>query len=774
MAQSTVDFLMSQGETYEDALKLYESTMGEADKYSAMSAEEQEKYLDDKYTDETTRKLAESYLNDYAKQNEALELNELAYQQAILDYRVKAAKQELDSWKNIISLLEGFDKWFNYDQMQEVLDLDKDIFQSTFELAINSAISEQALSDSLNNTNQQIALARARQQEALVGTESWKKTIQNDYSKYLQIDTEGNLIKTKGYTDLYDQAANKNLSDAEREALQAQIETIDGVAEAYINNYKNAKDYKKKEIELLKEVKEQIKETYEVAGELEDSYLKILQENDNKELENFKSTIDKKKEALDDYLSAVQDSIDQERKMRELADQEEDLRQKERKLSILQMDTSGLYAGDIASLQNEIATDRQSLEDAHTDQYVSNLELEIQKQQESYDADIVAWEEYLNWKKETMTLYNEEISALMAMSTEEQVAWYQVNSQEYQTMTNSNKEAARLAFEDTVTNGVAAYNIVKTEGLDPYIEALKAMSDETIPTVDEATKTYADNALVKFGDEESGLIGAAQTLNEKLSAQAKTLEDKLVNAWKSAQTAAENYAAKLEELGINYTLNPEVNTGELKETEYTEHMGMQSYVGKFANTYRFDEDEEKLDTVGAKITSVIGESNASDIIGVCERDGKTYINLENAPGYWYKVNENEMSKETQKNLSEVLEWAKAQGKKGAKVTNGHWEAFKTGGYVDYTGPAWVDGTPTKPEAFLSAADTARFEELKVALQGYKGISRELNNEPSQVTYEININVDELGEDYTVADLREEIENEIYKISTQNKITKVKR
>lgn len=28
-----------------------------------------------------------------------------------------------------------------------------------------------------------------------------------------------------------------------------------------------------------------------------------------------------------------------------------------------------------------------------------------------------------------------------------------------------------------------------------------------------------------------------------------------------------------------------------------------------------------------------------------------------------------------------------------------------GGLVDYTGLAWVDGTPTKPEAFLSASDT---------------------------------------------------------------------
>ena len=31
--------------------------------------------------------------------------------------------------------------------------------------------------------------------------------------------------------------------------------------------------------------------------------------------------------------------------------------------------------------------------------------------------------------------------------------------------------------------------------------------------------------------------------------------------------------------------------------------------------------------------------------------------------------------------------------------------YLKGGLVDYTGPAWVDGTKSKPEAFLSAKDT---------------------------------------------------------------------
>ncbi len=38
-------------------------------------------------------------------------------------------------------------------------------------------------------------------------------------------------------------------------------------------------------------------------------------------------------------------------------------------------------------------------------------------------------------------------------------------------------------------------------------------------------------------------------------------------------------------------------------------------------------------------------------------------------------------------------------------------AFASGGLVDYTGPAWVDGTKRNPEAFLSATDTALIQRL---------------------------------------------------------------
>lgn len=45
--------------------------------------------------------------------------------------------------------------------------------------------------------------------------------------------------------------------------------------------------------------------------------------------------------------------------------------------------------------------------------------------------------------------------------------------------------------------------------------------------------------------------------------------------------------------------------------------------------------------------------------------------------------------------------------------------FKTGGIVDYTGPAWVDGTKSRPEAFLSAEDTRM---IRTLIDGWKYVA----------------------------------------------------
>ena len=52
----------------------------------------------------------------------------------------------------------------------------------------------------------------------------------------------------------------------------------------------------------------------------------------------------------------------------------------------------------------------------------------------------------------------------------------------------------------------------------------------------------------------------------------------------------------------------------------------------------------------------------------------------------------------------------------SKLSQYYYSAFKKGGLADYTGMAWLDGTPTEPEMVLNPEDTANFIALKDAMR----------------------------------------------------------
>lgn len=76
--------------------------------------------------------------------------------------------------------------------------------------------------------------------------------------------------------------------------------------------------------------------------------------------------------------------------------------------------------------------------------------------------------------------------------------------------------------------------------------------------------------------------------------------------------------------------------------------------------------------------------------------------------------------------------------------------YKTGGLADFTGPAWLDGTKSRPELVLNQKDTQNFIQLKDILAslmtGGSHISTENNGD---ITYDIDINVESIGSDYDV-------------------------
>jgi hypothetical protein len=105
--------------------------------------------------------------------------------------------------------------------------------------------------------------------------------------------------------------------------------------------------------------------------------------------------------------------------------------------------------------------------------------------------------------------------------------------------------------------------------------------------------------------------------------------------------------------------------------------------------------------------------------------------------------------------------------KGYTSYGGIW-AYKTGGLADFTGPAWLDGTKSKPEYVLNAEQTKHFFNLIDVLDSLnKG---NYSTEPSGDNYfEIEINVDSISNDYDVERMAEKIKSIIYEDATYRNV-----
>ena len=128
------------------------------------------------------------------------------------------------------------------------------------------------------------------------------------------------------------------------------------------------------------------------------------------------------------------------------------------------------------------------------------------------------------------------------------------------------------------------------------------------------------------------------------------------------------------------------------------------------------------------------------------------------------------------NAGKKSEFKKAFNKvfKAKKGKKDAWSSYAKGGIADYTGPAWLDGTPSKPELVLNSTDTQNFLALRDVLNGVmqslKSAGDSYNN---NATYDINVNVDHISNDYDVDRMVERIKKDIVKSAGYRNVTQAR-
>lgn len=471
-------------------------------------------------------------------------------------------------------------------------------------------------------------------------------------------------------------------------------------------------------ISKLEELSEQFEETQDTIEDMED-IIREIQERGKTEYIDFEQRIydalvAKDQEVIDNLseindsindsnarlLDSIQTAVDEQRRARERDEQRSDIEEKQRRLALLRSDTSGANALEIKKLEEEIGDLQQSYTDSLVDDSLTQLQKQNDDAAEQRERQIEIMQNQLDYAAKNGA-YWEEVSNLLS-----------------------------TAFnpDGSLNNNSALIDLLKeTEGF-------KALSE----------------------------FGGMQWIDE------------LIESWLVAQEGLANW--KVEKAKQSTTGVKTQNAGTLK---YNSSTGLWSDTsGGTYSTLAYDPATGQYKASGyTPKTSTPAPTPTSGSANPYGKASATSGNIKSgAKGNAVKAIQYALNKLNYGNsgtksvdgifgsgtVSAVKAFQKAMGiSADGIVGNKTREKFKVKGYLkgglaDYTGPAWMDGTPSKPELVLDAKDTQNFIVLKNILadvfEGRNGISEKSGDN----YFEVHIEVDKLENDYDVEQVAEKV------------------
>nr|DAH16408.1 MAG TPA: minor tail protein [Caudoviricetes sp.] len=473
----------------------------------------------------------------------------------------------------------------------------------------------------------------------------------------------------------------------------------------------------------LKDIEENVASQNEILQEYIDNQLSVEEKLLNAIVDRQQAQIDKMQDLLDatqnaseEYIKGLTDALNKEQQLYNKNQNDRELSKLQRQLAILQR--SGGSASEIKNLQNQIDSKLQS-------DYFDAMQKQIDAIQEASDNQIEKLQKQIDIATEALE-YQKENGLL----------WQEV----YQMMNEWTPEKM-LEFIEKYTHSYREDSgLQSSENSKETKKELEIWANKRdMNARDEAWKKYYSDAKYDDAIKKNYSASAQEAFNAGYASG---------GAEEGARRANEIFENAKKNQGSSTGGNIGGNTGGSStgsnttptQTEGTSRGKVKTNTG--AGLYIRSKPDLKAKKVGK-----IPNGSTMEI----------YDDYKNSK--WYKVRYN--------------------GTTGYSYKQ-YIKKYAQGGLVDYTGPAWVDGSKSKPEAFLSAKDTALLkskifsdsnfslrsciEAIQALADNFRSISTDNSENINIENISIQVGNGTISSDYSARKAGQEIMDEILNVA----------
>ena len=614
-------------------------------------------------------------------------------------------KEDKDKWKN------EFD-WL-YNLLEDIAELERD--QNKLNEKYEDYLEDinKTAADLVKLTTQELSNLYAQQARQQL---SYDRRIQ-EMNEYLAVNSDLAQYGRYNFDDMTIEIDWDAIEAVQDQELYSKIEDyVEGLED--IQDKIDEADDALIDIENdIQDIEQRFQEEY---VDFENRILDAIVNSRKQQIDQLSEINDSIKDTNSKLLDAVQKSLEQQRQDRENQKTEDEIAEKERRLSFLRQDTSRDNTLDILALEDELKDLKEDYTDELIDQKLTLLQDQEDFAAEQRERQIALMESQLDYDKETGQMW-EEINTLIQSS---------------------------IGSDGKLINDSALANLLRdTESWASLSEVQKQLWEDTLITDFNTAYAYVlmqgvDQVKLKMNEITNMMDTIAKSLPNYSQAKEKNATDSSGGGGSNSGPGGPSPNPDKDKDDDTSPVNKKwsIYVGSTLKGTYTSYEEANSQLSSMRKTA--DSNYKKAQT---KYEMALRKQQATD-------NAKTRADVIAAR----KVVQN-----TKTYLDQLLNNAsiKAVGINGGIAIS----KYATGGLNTTTGPAWLDGTKSKPELILNAKDTQNFLALKDILSEVmkSSTSTDSNSQKGDTYIDISIQA-ELSNDYDVEQLTKKIKDEIYK------------